>query len=548
MSRKKNRRQRQAPSKVAATPDREAAVLSGMPRWLPEAGLLAVVVGLTLLAAYPLMTGQLIVTHELVSPLVRMDGIIKYIGDGQLFVRWIPDMSRGYGYPEFNFYSPLFYYTAALLSVFGFGIISLFNLSNILYWVLSGIGMYLFSRKYFGKYGALVSAVAYVYAPYHILDIYVRGAAAEFIAFAVLPYVLWSFNKVVETAELRFVAIASLSIAALNFSHNITMMLFIPLTLVYILFVYYTSNTRNKNILLMIVGSFALGMALTAFFWMPALLEKDFSSTAAYITGYYHYSNHFVHFAQFFDPGWSFAGSLPGRASDGQEMSYQIGLVHIALFLAAMAVIPRIYRKARNTGLVMAFFVFTTLAAMFFSTGASEPFWNNLPLLQFAQFPWRFLIIVVLSVSFLAGAISLVLKSETQKIIFAVVAIIALLVFSLPLSKPRGYFANIPDTPLVAPEISRDLSVSQFHGRYRHMWTPMWARTNPESDPVARLSVLQGQVEATENRINSITYEYVLQVDEEAQFKFNQYYFPGWKLFINGEEVQIQVGEDGLPV
>ena len=54
--------------------------------------------------------------------LLRLTQLDVLLRQGVWYSRWAPDMAQGYGYPLFNFYAPLAYYAAALLSHLGAGL------------------------------------------------------------------------------------------------------------------------------------------------------------------------------------------------------------------------------------------------------------------------------------------------------------------------------------------------------------------------------------------------------------------------------------------
>ncbi len=57
--------------------------------------------------------------------------------------------------------------------------------------ILSAIFMYLLAKEIFGEIGGIISSVAYIFAPYHSVDIYVRGAFPEFWSFVFLPLIFF---------------------------------------------------------------------------------------------------------------------------------------------------------------------------------------------------------------------------------------------------------------------------------------------------------------------------------------------------------------------
>ncbi|MBI2614069.1 MAG: hypothetical protein HYW62_04845, partial [Candidatus Levybacteria bacterium] len=122
----------------------------------------------------------------------------KVLRNGVFPVRIVPDLGYGYGYPLFNFYAPLAYYIGGLFVLLGFDALAATKIMMALGVFLAGVFMYLLAREFFGRLGGIISGLFYVYAPYHALDIYVRGDVAEFWAYAFIPLAFLGIYKVFE--------------------------------------------------------------------------------------------------------------------------------------------------------------------------------------------------------------------------------------------------------------------------------------------------------------------------------------------------------------
>ena len=84
---------------------------------LPYLGGLAL---LTLLASLPLLQFKVMSGHDALVYLPRAVEFYRGLSAWQLFPRWAPDLSAGYGQPLFNFTPPFFYYLSAFFHVLGF--------------------------------------------------------------------------------------------------------------------------------------------------------------------------------------------------------------------------------------------------------------------------------------------------------------------------------------------------------------------------------------------------------------------------------------------
>lgn len=492
-------------------------------------------------ASLPFSRPQLIITHETLNPLVRLAQLHKFFGDGQFYVRWMPDLSFGYGYPLFNFYAPLFYYAAEIFVLAGLGLITSLYASCFFWWLASGLGMYLFGRVFLGRRGALVAAVAYVLAPYHIADVYVRAAFAEMAGLAFFPFILWVVWKLFETKRWTYAVGTALLIGALTTAHNIMAFLFAPVTAAYAALLYFraASNEDRALFLRQALWAFGLGLGVSAFFWMPALLEKKFISIAAAMTvGYFKFSDHFVYPDQLIWSPWGFGMSLPGRA-DG--MSFAVGVVHLALAIAAVVFWRRAKDKGEALDKQMLFFSILTAGSLFFTTALSWPFWKILPLFSFIQFPWRFLSLAIFGISFLAGALVRYLPSDQDMKRACVVTSVAVLFLgNIALCWPRAYYPpDIQDKPTLPLAHINNQQLSSF-AYFFWDFTPRWVKKPPDLLSAGQLSLTQGQASVFGyKRHSSVDQVFQIQATQDTRARYNVFYFPGWQVLIDERPVPI---------
>jgi len=119
--------------------------------------------------------------------LVEFDQAIR---DGAIWPVWGPDHAIGFGYPLWLLYAPLIYYVAEAFHLLGLGYVVAVKATWLLCFLLGALGMYRLARRWWGPAAGVVAALAYTYAPYHLAQIYVRAALAEFAALAWFPWVL----------------------------------------------------------------------------------------------------------------------------------------------------------------------------------------------------------------------------------------------------------------------------------------------------------------------------------------------------------------------
>src|SRR3989338_2731644 len=145
-----------------------------------------IVLILSFFSIKPLLMSGFFPIHD-DTQVARVYEMGKALSDGMFPVRWVADLGYGYGYPIFNFYAPAFYYISGFLTALGLNALLSTKLTAIFAILLSTVSMYLLTKEFWGRWGGILSAVLYTYAPFHAVDIYVRGAFAESFAYGLLP-------------------------------------------------------------------------------------------------------------------------------------------------------------------------------------------------------------------------------------------------------------------------------------------------------------------------------------------------------------------------
>ncbi len=322
---------------------------------------------------------------------------VRALRDGDWYPRWLPDMTFGLGYPLFNIYAPFAVQVGVGLYLLGWSFTQAVEGVFILSVFFSALAMYGFLRGVVGEGAAFTGAVAYVYAPYHLLDLYQRAAMAESVALVWMPLVLWGVRACVERPSAIRAAGLGLAYAGLMVTSNLVAVLVTPVALGYGVVLLLNRRRRMWQRLLTAGLGAAMGMGLSAWFWLPALLEFRYVNQTQWYGGYYDYRQHFVYFFQLFSPHWGSGISVPGP---DDVISYQVGLVPYFLALAGGSALLRRGSRWRVTGIYMSG---VALTALFLTTAASAEVWATVPGVAFAQFPWRYLMVVILAVATLVA-------------------------------------------------------------------------------------------------------------------------------------------------
>ena len=470
------------------------------------------------------------------TQVVRVAQMTQSLSDGHFPVRWTKDLGYGYGYPIFNFYNPLPYYFGALINLVGFNALIATKAMFALPVFIAAITMFLLARKYFGNLGGLMASVFYTYAPYHAVQIYVRGSVAEYWAYAILPLVVYFLF------EKKWIA-AGFATGLLILSHNLTALMAIaPTGLIFLIQIF---QAKKKSLLaagLPLYAAIALG--LSAFFWLPAALEKQFTSVDAMVNQQFNPSDHFVFPLQLWHSPWGFAGSAPGE-HDG--LSFELGKVHVALAALAVLFFAITWPKKRKSNAVILFAFLLLTFSLFMMLPVSLLAWQNIRLLDFIQFPWRFLAFAALSTSILAGFagqqvyrfIKSKIKISTKTLLITsfFLLLIAFVAFGAKTYfQPQFKFAeDVNATTLLAEERIK-FTVSSLSDEYRPAGS-----TRPQSYSSISTGRYEIELEEGENAAVLADKTQLLTLRTSLQrpksLAFNIYSFPGWQILIDGEEV-----------
>jgi len=407
------------------------------------------VLALVVLAAWPFLTRPgLPRDTDAELHVFRAAQLGEALRSGAGYVRWAPDLWYGYGYPIFNYYPPLTYYLANLLTLFGLDIVNAVKAVFALGLLGAAAGMYVFVRENWGERAAIVAAAAYVFSPYVLfIDPHMRGDLAEFFALTLFPWLLWAFqisniNPPKEQGAGSQISkralLGSVLWAALILTHALMTLVFsailVAWTIWQIALVRFDRSSLKSGILYL---TFALG--LSAIYWLPFILERNAVHLNVVGPGQFDFHNHFVAWRDLFA-----ASPVLDLGATWPRYIRNLGLAQWVLALLAVPAIIRLRREPQTQTLI--FFVLCSLALIFLILSPSAFIWEHVPLMSFIQFPWRLLGPAALVLAVCAGAGISNLKWLKDGI--TIIALLAILTLALPTMYPPMWgHEDWPTTP-----------------------------------------------------------------------------------------------------
>lgn len=504
-------------------PTRSAALLIG-----PVLALFAIP------AFYPLLNEGLTASFDGRTHLLRLAALANAVAEGIYLPRWLPAMQLGYGYPVFNFYPPGAYYLALLPSLFGVSLYWSYALGFVLAILLAGIGATLLAYDLVRQYAAagvqprslavsvwdalapaLLVGVAYMYAPYLLVNVYIRGSLPEAVAQALLPWVLWSSRRLLNQARPSgYVLFCAIFLAGLALTHSLTLLLALPYLLVYLWVIWWNSG-RSMATLRWIAVSLLLAAGVSAFFWLPMVVDRRYLSQAGYAMA-----------RDGWLPGnvWQWSTFLDRQFSYGYDFSrpVQLGLVQLIVGGGGFFWIRR-----RGEWL---FFALAALLAMVSIGAWSLPIWQSNDVLAAVQFPWRLLSLVSLSLAILSAGWLLRVPAGWPQWLGALLLTLVLIAAQRPQLGAIDYYppASVRlDEPLLAQaEVEKGVLTADPASSVQE-FRPEWAVDDlildamPNEPPTVRMSTLQASPLAFAMRVN---------VPVTTTLRFQDFYFPGWQV------------------
>lgn len=472
-----------------------------------------------LLPLLSLLAPGLPVTHDGQDHVARIANFYQSISEGNIVPRWAANLNWGYGHPILMFLYPLPSYIGSLFHVLGFSFVDSVKLVFAVSYLASVIAMYMFASYGWGSAAGIVAAVLYGFAPYRFVDLYVRGAIGEHVAFIFPPLILlglWRISRNIKVNLINAVLVTG-GMTGLLLSHNAVSLMMLPIIVAIILYLFFIQKHGRWHFFAICSFYLGMGFVISAFFWVPALIEGKYTLRDIVTGG--DFSSRFVPFFDFFNPWWKFGGPT--------EISKFLGFGSWITLLVSMLLVARLPKQSKQLVIGGLVGVFASLVLM---SGISQSVWQHITILQKFQFPWRFLHLTTFIIPILGALVMAFLDKQKLATWFLIIVCSVSVLGSIPMWHAK------------ATRVYRE---SFFTDVYQGTTdtgesAPIWSVRFMEHEPQVPIEVISGFAKVTTGKRMSTYHAYTVSASTSAQFVENTLYFPSWEVLVDGATVPVE--------
>lgn len=469
----------------------------------------------------------------------NMDGLIhtttiamfgNAITQGEFPVRWV-DGFGNYGFPVGIIAHQLPAYLGSIINFIVNDPTASFNIVSFIGLLLSNVFFYIFLRLYFNPEASFLGTFLFNFAPYRIINLYIRGAIPEAFSNIFLPLILIGIYFFVKKKNILGLFLVTISAAGMALTHPMTLVIYSFIFVPYVLFVLLEDShpsiknyiTRRNLLFLLalgVAGIIALGIA--AFYVLVINLEIK----------YFYYGgskNHltldqYMGFKNYFDPNWYY---FTAREIFPRGHVIKSGLLETIGVVIGVILVGWQWTKERKIKFgILEFAVLMSLIIAYFTTAYSNFFYTHINLLSNIQFPWRmfsaFMFLPPIIFAFIFN------KLDKKYLIVAFILFVAVIRF------PQLYGKNYTYYPL---NFYLFTPLNLHSTAMNTVWS---GRTEDYPIKKTKPEIIEGKGKIVSQKIKNSSREYKINADTPLKMVDYTFYFPGWNVYVNGERASIE--------
>ena len=460
---------------------------------------------------FPYFKLQAINTYDTLYRLTRAAKYYVAIKQGQVPPRWIGDTYHGVGEPIFVYLYPFPYMLTTILHVLKFPFVTGLNILTILSVIGSSITMYIFLSRLFRPFASFVGAALLVWAPYRMVQLYVRGAFEETMTYLFLPLIflsIWMINKKKRLAWVWggiFLGILFLTQASVS-------LMFLP-SIISLMAILWLKN-RSQHVFYQSIKMGLMGFGLSGLVSLPNILERHFIQLDKNIAPIY--EKNFIPFDRLINSIWLM---IPPP--------HMLGKAHLLVVVIAFFLIVFVIRKKeKDKTYKWLFFLSFAWSIIPILLALDHPwvkfFWKNILVIRVIYVPYLFLQLATFWTSFLGAYI--VDKLNKIGTLLGIVLLLVTIGTNFNYIKPDYYFSIM------------DFDLTGFNGPLSQ-FEEFLPKTAQKADTLFNVGDIalstnkSSQIEVKEQKYHRI--RLLVNAKDTDSIVIHQLFFPGWQAKIN---------------
>lgn len=469
----------------------------------------------------------------------RIFAMARLLEAGDLYPRWAPYFHLGYGYPVFTYYAPGATHIGAWLHLLGFDVVTAYTLTCVLAWCIGSLGIWLLARNFLPVAAALLACVLWVYAPSRFYEFWWQGSLAQIVSTSFIPFIFYGILSARRVPNLRASLWLALPLAAVVLTHTPTTYIVLIFAAPCCLAAAFASRSRREAAqrLLFIGIGLALGLGLSAIFWLPVSAELQYVKIGGELRDTVDFLKH-----EFLSLGELL--SFP-QLVDGNDATLLMArtLGPVGAVLGALGAAALLVRRRFGAALLL---LIGLLAAILLTLEPSLDFWLSMPGFRNLRFPARIVRLAALMVALL-GASSLLLLPARWRMLAAFALSAAAIAQALPIMHPRDddrVFADLSARDEIEMEYRERNWGTTAYNEFRPIWGEATSFDLPQDLDSYLNAPLQIRVYSSDFARRHFDVSYQYQADNQilitargraVELRLRQFYMPGWRLTVGGE-------------
>jgi hypothetical protein len=210
--------------------------------------------------------------HDTWFHLQRLLDIEQQVRDGRIPAHFAGNAVEGKGLPVWIYYSQWVYWPALLFRAVGVAPLVALKIVYCAFLLIACLGCYRLLRLDTGADGAAFGTLLFMTSNFVIGEVFQRSAYAEFLSVALLPCLLAAMHRSLVDGGFRAGIVVAMLAALMILFHPLSFMNAGWALLAYAIFTLLGRRIPMAR-LLRLLPPLALAFGLTAFYWLPAVVE-----------------------------------------------------------------------------------------------------------------------------------------------------------------------------------------------------------------------------------------------------------------------------------